>query len=168
VEGPVARLGMIAARCQKTADQRSAKGIIMLSEFRAFIAKGNVIDLAVGVIIGAAFGAIVKSLTDEIIMPIVGAIVGNIDFSDRYIVLSGEVAPGTPLAAAREAGANVLGLGAFVSVVINFLILAFIIFLMVRYVNKVTAQFAKHEEAAAPAGPSEVDLLIEIRDALKK
>lgn len=140
----------------------------MLSEFKAFIAKGNVIDLAVGVIIGAAFGAIVKSLTDEIIMPIVGAIVGNIDFSDRYIVLSGEVAPGTPLAAAREAGANVLGLGAFVSVVINFLILAFIIFLMVRYVNKVTAQLTKPEEPAAPAGPTEVELLAEIRDALKK
>jgi large conductance mechanosensitive channel len=139
----------------------------MLSEFKAFIAKGNVIDLAVGVIIGAAFGAMVKSLTDEIIMPIVGAIFGNIDFSDRYIVLSGEVTPGTPLAAAREAGANVIGFGAFASVVINFLILAFIIFLMVRYVNKVTAQFSKSEEAA-PAGPTEVELLTEIRDALRK
>lgn len=150
-------------------DNSRNKGIIMLSEFKAFIAKGNVIDLAVGVIIGAAFGAIVKSLTDEIIMPVIGAIVGNIDFSDRYIVLSGEVAEGTPLAAAREAGANVLGLGAFVSVVINFLILAFIIFLMVRYVNKVTAKLIKPEEAeAAPAGPTEVELLTEIRDALKK
>jgi large conductance mechanosensitive channel len=139
----------------------------MLTEFKAFIAKGNVIDLAVAVIIGAAFGAIVKSLTDEIIMPVVGAIFGNIDFSDRYLVLSGEVAPGTPLAAAREAGANVLGLGAFISVVINFLILAFIIFLLVRYVSKVTAQFSKPEEAA-PAGPTEVELLTEIRDALKK
>ena len=138
----------------------------MLSEFRAFIAKGNVIDLAVGVIIGAAFGSIVKSLTDEIIMPIVGALVGTIDFSDRYIVLSGEVAPGAPLAAARAAGANVLGVGAFVSVVINFLILAFIIFLMVRYVNKVTAQFIKPDDA--PAAPTEVELLTEIRDALKK
>ena len=140
----------------------------MLSEFKAFIAKGNVMDLAVGVIIGAAFGAIVKSLTDEIIMPIVGAIFGNIDFSDRYIVLAGEVAAGTPLAAAREAGANVLGLGAFVSVIINFLILAFIIFLMVRYVSKLTAKMAAPEEAAAPAGPTEIELLAEIRDALKK
>lgn len=140
----------------------------MLAEFRDFIAKGNVIDLAVGVIIGAAFGAIVKSLTDEIIMPVIGALVGSIDFSDRYIVLSGEVAPGTPLAAAREAGANVLGLGAFLSVVVNFLILAFIIFLLVRYVNKVTAQFAKKQEEAAPAGPSEIELLAEIRDALRK
>ena len=140
----------------------------MLSEFKAFIAKGNVIDLAVGVIIGAAFGAIVKSLTDDIIMPFVGWIVGSIDFSDIYIVLSGNVAPGTPLAAAREAGAVVLGVGALASVVINFFILAFIIFVMVRYVNKVTAQFSKTEEAAAPAGPTEIDLLIEIRDALKK
>jgi large conductance mechanosensitive channel len=139
----------------------------MLSDFKAFIAKGNVMDLAVGVIIGAAFGAIVKSLTDEIIMPIVGAIFGNIDFSDRYIVLSGVVMEGTPLAAARQAGANVIGLGAFLSVVINFVILAFIIFLMVRYVTKISAQFSKPEEAA-PAGPTEVELLIEIRDALKK
>jgi large conductance mechanosensitive channel len=144
------------------------KGIIMLSDFKAFVLRGNVIDLAVGVIIGAAFGAIVKSLTDEIIMPVVGAIFGNIDFSDRYIVLAGEVAPGTPLAAAREAGANVIGLGAFASVVINFVILAFIIFLMVRYVNRLTAKFAKAEEEAAPAGPTEVELLTEIRDALKK
>lgn len=139
----------------------------MLSEFKAFIAKGNVMDLAVGVIIGAAFGAIVKSLTDEIIMPIVGAVFGNIDFSDRYIVLAGEVADGTPLAAAREAGANVIGLGAFVSVVINFVILAFVIFLMVRYVTKINTQMSKPEEAA-PAGPTEVELLTEIRDALKK
>lgn len=141
----------------------------MLSEFRAFIARGNVMDLAVGVIIGAAFGAIVKSLTDEIIMPLVGWIFGNIDFSDRYIVLSGVVVEGAPLEAARQAGANVLGVGAFVSVIINFLILAFIIFLMVRYVNKVMSQFAKQEEAAAePAGPTEIELLTEIRDALKK
>jgi len=140
----------------------------MLSDFRAFIARGNVIDLAVGVIIGAAFGGIVKSLTDDIIMPLVGAVFGNIDFSDRYIVLSGDIAPGTPLAAAREAGANVLAVGSFVSVLINFLILAFIIFLMVRYVNKASAKLAKPEEPAAPAGPSEVELLTEIRDALRK
>jgi large conductance mechanosensitive channel len=159
-------LGSARPACQKLAD-RVNKGITMLSDFKAFIAKGNVIDLAVGVIIGAAFGAIVKSLTDEIIMPVVGAIFGNIDFSDRYFVLSGEVAPGTPLAAAREAGANVLGLGAFVSVIINFLILSFIIFLMVRYVSKLSAKMAAPEEAA-PAGPTEVELLTEIRDALRK
>ncbi|MFO6448466.1 large conductance mechanosensitive channel protein MscL [Erythrobacter sp. NE805] len=141
----------------------------MLSEFRAFIARGNVMDLAVGVIIGAAFGAIVKSLTDEIIMPLVGAVFGDIDFSDRYIVLSGMVVDGAPLEAARQGGANVLGIGAFVSVVINFLILSFIIFLMVRYVNRLTARLSKQEEAAAePAGPTEIELLTEIRDALKK
>ncbi|MEE4316383.1 large conductance mechanosensitive channel protein MscL [Erythrobacter dokdonensis] len=142
----------------------------MLSEFKAFIAKGNVMELAVAVIIGGAFSGIVKSLTDEIIMPVVGAIFGNIDFSDRYIVLAGEVEPGTTLAAAREAGANVLGLGAFVSVVINFVILAFIIFMLVRYATKITAQFEKQEEEAAPApaGPTEIELLTEIRDSLKK
>jgi large conductance mechanosensitive channel len=141
----------------------------MLSEFKTFIARGNVIDLAVGVIIGAAFGTIVKSLTDDIIMPLVGAVFGNIDFSDRYIVLSGMVVEGAPLEAARQAGANVLAFGAFVSTIINFLILAFIIFLMVKYVNKVMQKAAAPEDApAAPAGPTEVELLTEIRDALKK
>jgi len=160
------QLGSVRRECQKSIN-RVNKGIIMLSDFKAFVAKGNVIDLAVGVIIGAAFGAIVKSLTDEIIMPIVGAIFGNIDFSDRYIVLSGVVVEGMPLAAARAAGANVIGLGAFASVIINFLILAFIIFMMVRYVSKLTAKMAAPEDAA-PAGPTEVELLTEIRDALKK
>jgi large conductance mechanosensitive channel len=163
-----ARLGSVVGECQNMVNSKRQKGIIMLSEFREFIAKGNVMDLAVGVIIGAAFGAIVKSLTDEIIMPIIGALVGNIDFSDRYLILSGDVIEGAPLEAARQAGANVLGIGAFVSVVINFLILAFIIFLLVRYVNKVNARLAKPEEPAAPVGPTEVELLTEIRDALKK
>ena len=140
----------------------------MLSEFKTFIQQGNVIDLAVGVIIGAAFGAIVKSLTDDIIMPLIGAVFGNVDFSDRYIILSGDVMAGAPLAAARQVGANVLAVGAFASVIINFVILAFIIFVMVRYVNKLTRKVAKEEEAAAPAGPTEIELLTEIRDALKK
>jgi large conductance mechanosensitive channel len=139
----------------------------MLSEFRAFIARGNVIDLAVGVIIGAAFGGIVKSLTDDIIMPLVGWVFGSVDFSNRYIILSGDVIEGSPLKTAREVGANVLAVGAFVSTVINFLILAVIIFLLVRYVNKLTAKLAKPAEEA-PAGPTEVELLMEIRDALKK
>ena len=137
----------------------------MLGEFKEFIAKGNVIDLAVGVIIGAAFATIVTSLTESIIMPVVGAIVGTVDFSDQYLVLSGAVEPGTSLAAAKAAGANVLAWGAFISAVINFLILAFIIFLMVRSVNKLVR---KKEEVAAPSGPSEIDLLTEIRDSLKK
>ena len=141
----------------------------MLADFKEFIAKGNVMELAVAVIIGAAFATIVGSLTDDLIMPVVGAIFGNVDFSDKYIVLSGEVAPGTSLAAAREAGANVLAVGNFISTVINFVILAFIIFLLVRYAKRVTEQVEKKEAAApeAPAGPTEVELLAEIRDTLK-
>ncbi|HCF24001.1 MULTISPECIES: large conductance mechanosensitive channel protein MscL [unclassified Novosphingobium] len=134
----------------------------MLSEFKAFIARGNVLDLAVGVIIGAAFGKIVSSLTDDVIMPVVGAIFGDVDFSNKYTVLSGEVAAGTPLAAAKEAGANVLAWGSFVTAIINFLILAFVIFLIVRQANKVMPP------PPAAAGPTEVDLLTEIRDSLKK
>ncbi len=137
----------------------------MLKEFKELIARGNVMDLAVGVIIGAAFGAIVTSLTGNVIMPLVGAVFGNVDFSSHYLVLGGDVAPGTPLEAAQKAGANVLAWGAFASAVINFLILAFVIFLMVKVVNKA---MRKQEEAAPPAGPSEIDLLTEIRDALRK
>ncbi len=137
----------------------------MLNEFKLFIAKGNVLDLAVAVLIGAAFGTIVTSLTADLIMPLIGSVVGDVDFSNLYIVLSGDVAAGTSLEAARAAGANVLAYGNFISVVINFVILAFVIFLLVRQANKL---MAKKEEAAAPTGPTEVDLLIEIRDALKK
>ena len=136
----------------------------MLKEFKEFIAKGNVMDLAVGVIIGASFAAIVKSLTDNLIMPVIGAIFGNVDFSSHYLVLSGDVAPGTPLEEAQKAGANVLAWGSFISAVINFMILAFIIFLMVKAVNKVM----RKQEEVEPAGPSEIDLLTEIRDALRK
>ena len=138
----------------------------MLSEFKEFIAKGNVMELAVAVIIGGAFATIVGSMTDDLIMPLVGAVFGNVDFSDKYIVLSGEVEAGMSLEAARAAGANVFAWGSFISTVINFVILAFIIFMLVRYANKVTAQFEKEAEAA-PSGPSEIDLLTEIRDALK-
>lgn len=135
----------------------------MLNEFKEFIAKGNVMDLAVGVIIGAAFGTIVASLTADMIMPLVGAVFGNVDFSNLYTVLNGSVEPGTSLAAARAAGANVLAWGNFITTVINFMILAFVIFLLVRYANK-----AMRKGPDAPAGPSEVDLLTEIRDELKK
>ena len=135
----------------------------MLEEFKDFIAKGNVLDLAVAVIIGAAFGTIVASLTNDVIMPLIGAVVGDVDFSNLYTVLSGEVKPGASLEAARASGANVLAWGQFITVVINFLILAFVIFLLVRQANKVMKK-----AEAAPAGPSEVDLLTEIRDELKK
>ncbi len=144
----------------------------MLSEFKDFIAKGNVMELAVAVIIAGGFAVIVASMTSDLIMPIVGMIFGDVDFSSKYTVLSGAelVTEGMTLEAAREAGANVLAWGAFLTSVINFVILAFIIFLLVRYANKAKAKLEKPEEPEAeePAGPSEIDLLIEIRDALKK
>lgn len=138
----------------------------MLSEFKAFIAKGNVLDLAVAVIIGAAFATIAASLTDDIIMPVVGAIFGGLDFANYFTVL-GPIPAGfkgdpTSYAALKEAGVAVLGWGQFVTVVINFLILAFIIFLLVRYANKLMRR------GVEAAGPTEVDLLAEIRDELRK
>jgi len=137
----------------------------LLTEFKTFIARGNVLDLAVGVIIGGAFGTIVTSLTDDLLMPVIGRIFGGLDFSDQYVVLSGEVAPGTSLEAARAAGANVLAWGSFISAAINFLILAWIIFLIIKGANKA---LGKKQEEEAPAGPTEVDLLAEIRDELRK
>ncbi len=140
----------------------------MLNEFKAFISKGNVLDLAVAVIIGGAFGTIVTSLTQDVIMPVVGAIFGGLDFSALFVRL-GPVPEGyagslTDYAALKEAGVPMLGYGAFVTAAINFLILAFIIFLLVRTANKL---IVRKEEA--PAGPSEeVVLLREIRDSLKK
>ena len=138
----------------------------MVSEFKAFISKGNVLDLAVGVIIGAAFGKIVSSLTDDLLMPIISMITGGgVDFSSKYIVLGGgdKVTEGMSLVAAKTAGANVLAYGSFITAIINFLILAFVIFWIVRQANKYMTM-----TSAAAAGPSEVDLLTEIRDALKK
>ena len=144
----------------------------MFKEFKEFIAKGNVMELAVAVIIAGAFALIVASMTADLIMPIVGAIFGNVEFSDKFIVLAGGelLEPGMSLEAAREAGANVLAWGNFVSTVINFLILAFVIFMLVRYTKKVQERFEKQDEAAAEeaAGPTEIELLTEIRDALKK
>jgi large conductance mechanosensitive channel len=137
----------------------------MLKEFKAFIAKGNVMDLAVGVIIGGAFGLIVSSLVDDIIMPIVGAVFGGMDFSNFFIPLATGVTA-TTLEAAKEQGA-VLAYGNFLTVLINFLILAWIIFLMVRAVNSM-----RKEEEVAPAKPAappaDIALLSEIRDLLKK
>lgn len=139
----------------------------MLKEFQEFIAKGNVMDLAVGVIIGAAFGAIVTSLTGDVIMPIVGAIFGGLDFSNYFIPLGSEVTAGS-LEAAKEQGA-VLAYGAFITAVINFVILAFIIFMMVRAVNNMKRAQEEEEAEAEPAAPAEdVALLTEIRDLLKK
>ncbi len=136
----------------------------MLGEFKAFIARGNVLDLAVGVIIGAAFGKIVSSLTDDVIMPVIGLVTGGVDFSNQYTVLAGDVPPGASLAAAREAGATVVAWGSFITAVVNFLILAFVIFLIVRQANRLMPK----PKATVPTGPSEVELLTEIRDALRK
>jgi large conductance mechanosensitive channel len=137
----------------------------MLNEFKAFIARGNVLDLAVAVIIGAAFGKIVSSLTDDLIMPIIGAIVGGFDFSNYFIPLSSKVTA-TSLAAAREQGA-VFAYGNFITVIINFLIIAWCIFMLLKLVSRFMPK--KEAEPAPAPGPSEeVKLLMEIRDLLKK
>jgi large conductance mechanosensitive channel len=142
----------------------------MWKEFRTFIARGNVLDLAVGVIIGAAFGTITKSLTDDLIMPVIGWLFGGFDFSS-YFVRLGEVPADykgslTDYAALKAAGVPLFGFGQFITVVINFLILAFLIFLLVRFANRVL----RHEDPApadAPE-PADVALLREIRDELKR
>ena len=132
------------------------------SEFKEFALKGNVMDLAVGVIIGGAFGKIVTSLTDDLIMPIVGKIFGGLDFSNYFIPLMGQTA--TNLVDAKKAGA-VFAYGSFITVAINFIILAFIIFMMVKQMNRM-----KREAPAAPPAPTPEDvvLLREIRDSLRK
>lgn len=139
----------------------------MLNEFKAFIAKGNVLDLAVAVIIGAAFAKIVSSLTDDIIMPVVGAIFGGLDFSSKFLLL-GEVPASyhgslTDYAALKAAGVPILGWGAFMTVLLDFLILAFIIFLMIRTANRLM-----RKAPDAEAGPTETQLLTEIRDELRR
>ena len=139
----------------------------MLQEFREFAVKGNVIDLAVGVIIGAAFGKIVDSLVADVIMPFVGAIFGSLDFSNLFVVLGKNPGNLMALADLKKAGIPVLAYGSFITVAVNFIILAFIIFMLVKQINRL-----KREEpaapAAAPATPEDVVLLREIRDSLKK
>jgi len=138
----------------------------MLQEFKTFISRGNVLDLAVGVIIGAAFGKIVSSLTDDIIMPFISWLTGGVDFSQKYVLLGSVPADykgEMTYAALKEAGVAMLGYGSLITSVINFLLLAFVIFLIVRQANKLMPP-----PAAAPAGPSEVELLAEIRDELRK
>ncbi len=143
----------------------------MLKEFKSFVARGNVLDLAVAVIIGAAFATITKSLTDDVIMPLVGWAFGGLDFSSHFIRL-GAVPPsyhGSPgdYAALKAAGVPLLGYGQFATVVINFLILAFLIFVLVRTVNRLERKPAEAPPAPAPE-PEDVILLREIRDALVK
>jgi len=142
----------------------------MFNEFKAFIARGNVLDLAVGVIIGAAFGTIVASLTEDIVMPLISAVTGTADFSENFLRLGAIPADfaGDPRSYAdlKDAGVATLGYGAFISTVINFLIVAFAVFLIVKNANRF---FRKTEPEAAPAAtPEDVLLLREIRDSLKK
>jgi len=138
----------------------------MLTEFKAFIARGNVLDLAVAVIIGAAFATIATSLTQDIIMPVIGSIFGGLDFSSYFILLGpvpeGYAGTATDYAALKKAGAPVLGYGQFLTVALNFLILAFIVFLLIRAANRMV----RREEAITP-DTAEVELLREIRDELK-
>jgi large conductance mechanosensitive channel len=135
----------------------------MLEEFKKFAMRGNVVDLAVGVIIGAAFGAIVTSLVNDIIMPIIGAVTGGLDFSNYYLPLSSKVTANS-LVEARKQGA-VLAWGSFLTLSLNFLIIAWVLFLCIKGINKMKTP----EAPPAPSGPSlEVQLLTEIRDALKK
>ncbi|WP_422075093.1 large conductance mechanosensitive channel protein MscL [Tranquillimonas rosea] len=142
----------------------------MLQEFREFISRGNVMDMAVGIIVGAAFTAIVSSLVADLINPIIGLIIGGIDFSNMFLVLGGS-GDHASLQAARDAGAAVFAYGSFIMAVINFLIIAFVVFLLVKGVNRVKEAAERKAKAEAteeaPAGPSERDILIEIRDALR-
>lgn len=124
----------------------------MFAEFRKFIMRGNVLDLAIGVIIGGAFGKIITSLVNDIIMPPISLLLGQLPFSDLYIVLKGDVPAGTTLAAAKELGAVTLNYGAFLSVIIDFIIVAFVIFLVVKGINRMYAK-----PAPAPAAPTTKD-----------
>ena len=126
----------------------------LVSEFKEFAMKGNVVDMAVGIVIGAAFGKIVSAFVDAIVMPALGWVIGGVDFSSLALTLGTNANTGEPVT---------IGYGAFITAVINFLILAFVIFLLVRWANRLTSK-----KEPAPAGPSEIDLLTEIRDELKK
>lgn len=144
----------------------------MLKEFKEFAVKGNFLDMAVGIVIGAAFGTIVKSFVDQVLMPPIGLLTGGVDFADMFVLLaSGDPAgPYASLAAAQEAGAVVIGYGAFFNAVISFLIIAFCVFLVVKGYNRVMREVQEEEEKApeTPPEPSaEEKLLGEIRDLLK-
>jgi large conductance mechanosensitive channel len=137
----------------------------MWQEFRTFISRGSVVDLAVGVIIGAAFGKIVDSVVNDLIMPIIGRVTGGLDFSNYFVALK-DVPQGTPMTldAVKKAGVPVFAYGNFITIVLYFVILAFIIFMMVKWINRLKAE----APPAPPEPPEEVKLLREIRDALKK
>jgi len=142
----------------------------MFKEFKDFIARGNVMDMAVGIIMGAAFTAIVTSMVGDLLMPIVGMFTSGVDFADKFVALNGETYMN--LKAAQDAGAPIVTYGVFINAVINFVIVAFVVFMLVKNVNKIKDAAKKEEEAkeaAAPAAPpADILLLTEIRDLLKK
>ena len=140
--------------------------MLILKEFKDFINRGNVVDLAVGVVIGAAFSRIVASVVEDLVMPPIGRLMGNLDFSNLYLSLSAKVPPGLPLSDARKLG-PVLAWGNFLTVVLNFVIVAFCIFLLVKAVNRFKRQEAQ-KPAEPAADPKDVILLEEIRDLLKQ
>lgn len=138
-------------------------------EFKEFALKGNVMDLAVGVIIGGAFGKIIDSIVNDLVMPVVAAIIGKPDFSNMYLVLRGTVADGTALVDARKVdGAAIFAYGSFITVAINFILLALVIFMMVKAINSMKRKEEAVAAAAPPAPTKEEVLLTEIRDLLKK
>jgi large conductance mechanosensitive channel len=144
---------------------RSGKEAAMLKEFKEFALRGNVVDMAVGIIIGAAFSTIVKSLVDDIIMPPVGVITGGVDFTNMFIPLNGEHY--ASLAAARQAGAPTVNIGLFINNVISFLIVAFVLFMAIKAMNQLRRK-QEEEPQSEPSPSREVQLLEEIRDALVK
>lgn len=139
----------------------------MLQEFRTFIARGNVLDLAVGIIIGAAFTAIVNSMVQDLINPIIGLIIGGIDFTNLYYVMSGNVPEGAGLQTAKDSGAAVFAYGSFIMSCFNFFIIAFVVFLLVKVVNKAKDTAIRKEAVEEAAkGPTQEELLVQIRDLL--
>ena len=140
-----------------------------VKEFKEFAVKGNVMDLAVGVIIGGAFGKIIDSVVNDLVMPVVAAIIGKPDFSNMYVVLRGTVADGTALVDARKVdGAAIFAYGSFITVAINFILLALVIFIMVKAINSLKRKEEAKAAVAPPAPTKEQVLLTEIRDLLKK
>ena len=138
----------------------------MLKEFREFIARGNVMDMAVGIIMGAAFTAIVNSMVGDLIMPVIGVMTSGVDFADKFVALNGEAY--ASLKAAKEAGAPVITYGLFINAVINFVIVSFVIFMLVKGVNKLKRQAETQKGADAPPPPQDIVLLSEIRDLLRR
>lgn len=140
-----------------------------VKEFKEFAVKGNVMDLAVGVIIGAAFGKIIDSVVNDLVMPVVSSIIGSPDFTNMYAVLKGDVPADIALADARAVeGAVILAYGNFITVLINFILLAFVVFLLVKFINNLKRKEEVTAAPEVPAGPTQEELLAEIRDLLKK